>query len=255
MAETFNHSESTQSTAAREIIGYTRAICIASQQFASQLHNTAILLCGDSQAALEALRKFASPIPIIHQELKKLFEVCASINFDVIRRWISREDLQAADELSRRPDASDWGCTRELVDIVLKHFQTTIELDVFASDIHHVADRFVSAFYVPGCAAVQAIYQDWQALLPHPSDTVWAFPSTKAISTTLSIIERQRANAIIIMPTRTASNEWIQVHNLSGNVSEPFPLPRRAELCCPSLRVPAEAINPILMGLSAFHVH
>jgi hypothetical protein len=156
IAGTFSREEGESFSAARETIGYVRSICIASQRFASKISDSAILLHGDCQAALGAIKKLASPVPIIHQELKRLFKACAAGKFDIIPRWVPRQHLQEAYELSRRPDASDWGCTTDLVELVLCHFHTTIELDVFASHIHHATDRFISAFYVPSCIALQA---------------------------------------------------------------------------------------------------
>jgi hypothetical protein len=254
VAGTFQPEEAHLSSAAREIIGYVRSIIIASQTFPQHLRNSAVLLHGDSQAALAALKKFASPVPIIQNELKHLFQVCGEFSFDIIPRSIPQDNLTEADELSRRPDASDWGCTQELVNTILHHFGVQVELDVFASDACHVTERFISAFYVPGCTAVQALAQDWQPLLSRPSATVWAFPPTKAISAALSAIEQHRINAIFIMPTRTSSNNWIQVHSLLGTNYPPFQLPLQASLCQSSLQVPSGAINPILMGLSAFHI-
>jgi hypothetical protein len=255
VAGTFDEQEAQLSSAARETIGYVRAIQVASQLFLDTLRESALLLLGDSQAALSALHKFASPSPAIHEQLKQLFTTCAIGAFDIIPRWIPRESLSEADELSRRPDASDWGCTPELVSLILNHFQVSVQLDLFASDAHHVTSNFISAFFVPGCIAIHALAQDWNSLLPNNSATVWAFPSTKHISATLTILEKQRIKAILLVPARQASNEWIQIHHLSGAVEGPFYIPRQPELCRPSLRVPSAAINPILMGLAAFYIH
>jgi hypothetical protein len=163
-----------------------RAIQVASKVFAKEIKDSSILLLGDSQAALNALRKISSPSPVINQQLKLLFRICSSGAFDIIPRWIPREQLTEADELSRRPDASDWGITEEQVRRILNHFGVSVELDIFASDIPHVVEPFISAFYVPGCIAMQALIQDWKLYLPHPSATIWAFPPTKAVSATLS---------------------------------------------------------------------
>jgi hypothetical protein len=138
--------------------------------------------------------------------------------------------------------------------MICSRFGVTIDIDLFASDVHHVTKRFISAFYVPGCIAVQSFAQDWSSLLSDPSATAWAFPPTKTISVALTSIEYQHINAIFILPTRLMTNDWIQVHNIQGRLSEPFQLPRQADLCCPSLRVPAGAINPILMGLTTFYI-
>jgi hypothetical protein len=255
VAGTFSVKEGATSSAARECIGYVRAIQTASEVFASELHNSAILLIGDSQAALAALRKLASPIPLMHTELKRLYGICSEHKFDIIPRWIPRDYLSEADELSRRPDALDWGLTDQIVRAIKHRFQVQdIDVDIFASDANHVVSRFVSAFYVPGSLAIQALTQSWPKLLTHRAATVWAFPPIKLVSETLSLLERQRINAIVILPSKTSSNDWIQVLNLAGTLSQPYFLPKVADLCRPSLRVPSEGINPILMGLAAFHI-
>jgi hypothetical protein len=255
VAGTFNQAEASESSAARETIGYVRAIQTACEQFPSHLHQASVLLLGDSQAALAAFRKFASSNAFIHDSLTTLFHLCARHKFDVIPRWIPRENLAEADELSRRPDASDWGCTTELVTIIASKFGVNIDLDMFASDNTHVTTKFVSPFYTPGCTAVHALAFKWRQLLSQPDATVWVFPPTKLLSHAISIIEAERINAILIVPTRTATNEWSQITNLPGQLSQPFHLPKRAELCKPSLRVPPESINPIVMGLTAFHIY
>jgi hypothetical protein len=254
VAGTFQPEKAHLSSAAREIIGYVRSIIIALQTFPQNLRNSAVLLHGDSQAALAALKKLASPVPIIHNELKHLFQVCGEFSFDIIPRWIPQDNLTEADKLSRRPDASDWGCTQELVNTILHHFGVQVELDVFASDACHVTERFISAFYVPGCTAVQALAQDWRPLLSSPSATVWAFPPTKAISAALS--------------ANRATSDQRHIHHANKNVfqqpdssTQPpwdelsaVPITTSSQLCQSSLRVPSGAINPILMGLSAFHI-
>lgn len=70
------------------------------------LNQSSVFLQGNSQAALSALRKFASSNTIIHEHLKRLFSLCAT-HIDIIPRWIPKEKLAEADELSRRPDALD----------------------------------------------------------------------------------------------------------------------------------------------------
>jgi hypothetical protein len=254
VAGSFEPAESQLSSAAREIIGYVRAIKIVAEKMPRELRGSAILLLGDSQAAIGALRKFASPSAPIHEQLTHLFELCSSGSFDTIPRWTPRDQLSDADDLSRRPDASDWGLTPDQVNQIMSHFYVQqIDLDVFASDIHHVVDKFISGFFVPGCTAVHALACNWRGFIPSKA-TIWVFPPLKALSVALSTIERNRIDAIIIMPSRTASNEWIQVHQLTGHVSGPFHIPRQAHKCRPSLRVPSSTVNPILMGLSAFFV-
>jgi hypothetical protein len=254
VAGTFTEAERALSSTEREIIGYTRTIQVAARRFPEKLNNVALLLQGDSQAAIAALRKFASSNTVIHNQLRHLFSICASKSFDIIPRWTPRSELTEADELSRRPDASDWGCSPELVSLILNHFHTGIDIDLFASEAHHVAPRFVSLFYTPGCTAVHALACDWTKLMADTKDTAWIFPPSKSVSAALNLIEKYRINALVIMPAQRATNEWIHIRHISGIVSQPFIIPKRKEFCQASLRVPVEAINPVLMGLAAFYI-
>jgi hypothetical protein len=255
VAGTFSHEESKLSSTARKMIGYTRALEITAQHRPQDMNQSSVLLQGDSQAALAALKKLASSNTIIHEHLKRLFSLCATHNFDIIPRWVPREKLAEADKLSRRPEVSDWGCSKELVALIQQQFRITIDVDMFASEGHHVSSRFVSAFFTPGCLVVHALARRWRPLLSSPTATAWVFPPTKSITSALSIIESERINTILIVPTRTTSNEWIQLQHLTAEISAPFHIPRRREFCQPSLRVPHEAINPALMGLTAFSIH
>jgi hypothetical protein len=131
VAGTFTTQEGLLSSAARKVIGYIRSMDVAWNLFDSTLCGSTVLLQGDSQAALAAiLRKFASPVPFIHEELKRLFQICSIHAFDIVPCWILRENLTEADEFSRRPDALDWGCTSELTKLICRHFNTTIDIDL-----------------------------------------------------------------------------------------------------------------------------
>jgi hypothetical protein len=252
---TFNEEESLQSNTAREIIGYTRAIEVAAIRAPQELKESVVLLFGDSQAAIAALRKFDSPSSFIHEQLARLFWFCSSSKFDIIPIWIPRFQLTDADKLSRRPDASYWGFTADQVKVITAHFGVRIALDFFASETHHVVDKYISVFYTRGCIAVHALACDWREFLAANDATAWVVPPFKSLSAALSAIQRFKVDAIIIMPTRTASNERIHVQNLTGVVSAPFYIAKQAIKCRPSLRVPASTIDPILMGLTAFYVN
>jgi hypothetical protein len=90
---TFKQAEALESSAAHETIGYVRAIQVACEQFPSYLHQASVLLLGDSQTTLAAFRKFANSNAVIHDKLTTLFHLCAQHKFDVIPRWIPRENL------------------------------------------------------------------------------------------------------------------------------------------------------------------
>jgi hypothetical protein len=54
-------------------------------------------------------------------------------------RWIPKEKLAEADELSRRPDALDLGRLKELVVLIQQQFRIIVDVNMFASEAHHVS--------------------------------------------------------------------------------------------------------------------
>jgi hypothetical protein len=108
-----------------------------------------------------ALNKFRSSAPDVADSLKGIFELCSSLEFDVVAQWKPRG---VEDALSRVPDASDWSLAPSILSSICQAFGTPTA-DLFASDVWHVAPTFVTPRYMPGCAAVDAHYQDWRNLI------------------------------------------------------------------------------------------
>jgi hypothetical protein len=251
---TFSAKEMGQSSTAREVHGYAAALEAAAQQFPDKVRGAAMLLEGYNQGAISALNHLRSPIAEINQVPRKVFRLCCEEQMDVIAKWIPRENLEQADALSRLPDPSDWGLSTSQLHQVFGHFMRSPTIDIFASDVHHVADRFVSRFFTPGCLAVDAIKQDWSALLD-PSDVVWLFPQHMQVSIALSMLEAAKVEALICMPIKAGLNELVQLHQMVGAVvSAPYLVPRRVESCVPSARVPSGTLNPALLDLGGVDV-
>jgi hypothetical protein len=157
---TFSPEQAAQSSTAREIWGYAAALEAAFKNFPEELKEAAVLLEGDNQGAISAINHLRSPVEEINGVLRRIFQLCSDNGFDVVAKWIPRDNLSDADALLRAPDHSDWGLSDEELRKVLKHFGVQPTLDLFASDVHHVADRFVSKFFTPGCTAVDATKQN-----------------------------------------------------------------------------------------------
>jgi hypothetical protein len=200
------------------------------------------------------LNKLRSPVPEIHGLLQHVFHLCAEFDFDLLAKWIPREDLTKADALSREPDPSDWALSSPLFAEVIEHFQVEPAVDIFASNANHVVDRFVSQVYVPGCAAIDATRLDWRRLLER-SEVAWLFPPTRCVSLAISLLEQYKVEALICMPVRPGSNELIQLHQLDkASKSAPFLIPRVASSCILSCRVPSEVVNPAFLGLGVIRI-
>lgn len=196
---TFPADQATESSTAREIRGYAAALTVAAQQFPQRLRGTSILLEGNNQGAISALNHFRSPNPGINQTLQRVFQLCCNMQFDVVAKWILRDNLTEADELSRRPDPFDWGLAKLEFERTCGLFGVRPSVDLSASDVHHVSDAVVSQFYTPGCMAVDAFRHDWGALLS-PSDLAWIFPPIKSVILAISLVQAYTQNALICLP-------------------------------------------------------
>jgi hypothetical protein len=251
---TFTEQQAAQSSTAREMRGYAAAIDSATKRFPDDVRGSSILLIGDNQGAISALNQFRSPLREIHESLDKIFQLCIKYDFDVVARWVPMDTISEADELSRRPDASDWGINHSIYDQTCTWFGVQPTVDIFASDAHHVVDKYVTQFYAPACAAIHALKLNWQELVGQ--GLAWIFPPTRASSLALSLIQRFRVNALFCAPVQEpGSNEHLQIQSLQGAiVSVPFQIPRSAESCTPSCRVPAGALNPAFLGLKVFMI-
>jgi hypothetical protein len=126
---TFPAEQIAESSTARKLRGYEAALSVATQQFPSQLRGTSVLLEGDNQGAISALNHLRSPNPGINSTLQRIFQLCCEMNFDVLAKWILRENLMEADELSRRPDPSDWGLASSELERVFHHFGVRPSID------------------------------------------------------------------------------------------------------------------------------
>lgn len=118
---------------------------------------------------------------------------------------------------------------------------------MFASDSHNVTDKFMSQSYVFGCTSVHAFVQDWRRLVG--TEVARIFPPIRGVSLAISLLEQHKVLGLLVMPQSRASNKAIQVNNLKGaTVSLLFTIPRSADSCLSSLRVPA------FLGLQVLYI-
>lgn len=158
---TFDPLVARASSALREVIGYVQSVKLAKELEPSLLQGSSLLILGDSQAAVACINKFRSPKEDINRSLEQLFDICVEAQCDVQARWQPREVIQAADDLSKETDAGDWGITPMEKERIVERFGASPDVDLFASDVHHVCEVFYSRSFTPGCAGIQALALDW----------------------------------------------------------------------------------------------
>jgi hypothetical protein len=186
--------------------------------------------------------------------LKEVFEICAELRADVIGKWIPRGELTKADALSREPDATDWGISKELFDSACSLFGCYPSVGMFASDMHHTVDSFVSHVFTPGCLAVNALRLDWSEIVKK-GQSIRVFPPVQCVSAALSLIEKYKIEAMICLPIMSGSNEIIQLASIREALkSEPMVVPHKNKSCIPSCRVPSESVNPAFLESGIMHI-
>lgn len=251
---TFSPEFAAASSTAREVAGYVAATQTAVQAGGGRLKGASLLITGDNQAAVACINNLRSSRPEIHQLLRRLFDLCVHAECGVQARWQPRELLSRADELSKEPDASDWGLAPELVRAICARFGVTPDVDLFASHMHHVAATFVFKYFEPGCTSVQAMALDWR-LLCKRDQTAWLFPPQNLVNQALVKLCSSRINAIVVLRYREDSNLAVLLKDLGqARISASFEIPRSSSSCRPSLRVPDKAINPAFTGLTAIYI-
>jgi hypothetical protein len=242
------------SSTAREMIGFLRVLQLAAARFPDLLKGAAVLVIEDNQGAVAALNKFSSSAPDIAATLREIFELCASWDFDVLAQWKPREELQDEDALSRVPDASDWGLAPKALAVIFEAFGHQ-EVDLFGSDTWHVASVYVSPRYMPGCAAVDALNQDWTELVPN-GGLAWIFPPVRALPKVIQNLKEFKTNSILVVPEAPTTNWWVQLQGLKAQarIVGPIVFERTTDICIPSRRVPLGTANPARFKLRAFRV-
>lgn len=229
------------------------AVELAAQAASEQLRGASLLITGDNQGAVSCVNNLRSPVHAINEAIRKLFSISAMMQCDILAKWVPRDSIKEADALSREPDASDWGLAPEIYEQACQRFGVTPGVDLFASDSHHQAPIFVSRVFTIGCKGVDAFRLNWGEIVGE--QTAWIFPPLRAVSQALSLLEQYKIPALVVMPSSTASNEYIQLHRLTGaSITGPFTIPRAVQSLHASSRVPAGTLNPALIGLAVFRI-
>jgi hypothetical protein len=246
---TFSQEQASQSSTAREVRGYAGALAAAVQTYSAELKGAALLIEGDNQGAISAVNHLRSPVAEINEELQTIFRICCENGVDVVARWMPGENFSEADALLRLPDPTDWGLSQSEMQKIICQFQICPTLDLFASGSHHVAAKFVSRFFTPGCFAVDATKLDWSSVAG-PDELAWVFSPNRLVNLALSMLESSKVRALVCLPIKAGSNELIQLRQMQGAmISAPYLIPRHTDSCIPSMRVLSGTLNPALLEL------
>lgn len=254
VAGSLTEAEVSQSSTAREMIGFLRVLQQAVLHHRPLLSGAAVLLVGDNQGAVAAVNSMRSSAPDVNAVLQEIFTLCSEGDFDVLAQWKPRAELAVQDALSRVPDASDWGLAPAVLRAAFLLFGQP-DVDLFASDTWHVAERFITPRYMPGCCAVDALRTDWRTLV-QPSETAWIFPPVRALPSVIQSLRNFRTDAILVVPEAATTNWWLELMHLGSDatMAGPLEIERSRDACIPSRRVPDGTVNPALYKLRVFKI-
>ena len=168
---------------------------------------------GDSQAAGAIFRKGGSQHADLESGELELFEAfldvihaAATGGFDVVFRWVPREQLVDADALSKFDDRHDFSLTVEAMQTVRDQLEEaglgSWDVDRFAAAHNKKTPRFNSLFATEGTEAVDAFSQSWSEGIS------FVLHNFNQLDRVLDHVERDDAEAVIVMPEWTRRPFW-----------------------------------------------
>lgn len=132
---------------------------------------------------------------------------------------------ERADWLSRVRDREDWKLNPALFRRVCHGLNFSPTVDAFATNLNRQVTRFWSRYPEPEATAVDAFAQEWA------KEKAWANPPYSMVGKVLSLLDRQQATALLILPQWPSQAWWPQL--LKRLVKAPILLPNRKDTFLP----------------------
>jgi hypothetical protein len=228
-----SEAERRKSSTLRELLGYAHAVRVIADRHGEQLRGQLVEVVGDSQAAAAIFRRGGSQRVDNDSGELELFEAFLDVlctasehRFDVTFRWVPREQLVEADALSKFVERHDFSLTAEAQALVGNELGPW-DVDRFAAAHNAKAARFNSRFATAGAEATDAFSQSWV------EGVSFVLHDFNQIDRVLDRVERDDAEAVIVVPEYVARPFWKRMH--AGQW-----LQRVAH----SLWLPAESVEP-----------
>ena len=156
-----------------------------------------------------------------------IFSICLSFDISLDSQWLPREENARADLLSRFIDRDDWSLNPVVFQFLDARWGPH-SVDRFSSHFNSQVVRFNSKYFSPGCAAVDALAQDWS------SDNNWLCPPTHLIVAAVKHLRYHKEVRTIIIPEWPSASFWPFLHISPSRfhtfVKDFVVLPRLADL-------------------------
>ena len=190
----------------REMTGYRDAVHTLAQT--APLAGTVVEVVGDAQSATFIFANGGSQVQDASTGELLLLEVLLDIlalgdseGCEIRFRWVPREQLQDADDLSKLVDRMDFSLKKAAFKYVLARFGP-VDIDAFAAPHNAIAKRFYARHGAVSAEARDAFAQSWS------SGVLYMLPDFHAIDKVLDKIECDNAIVIIIVPVWRHKSWW-----------------------------------------------
>ena len=203
--------KTTWSSALRELEGYRDALLTLCKK--RDMDGAVVEIVGDSLCCHCIFENGGSQVVdeatgtlLITEVLLELLTGAASAGAEVRFRWVQREDVQDADDLSKFVDRMDFGLKPARLSEMWRRLGPW-DIDRFACEHHTTCPRFNSLIESRHSEAVDAMAQDWS------SGVSFILPNFHMIDQITDKIERDNADVVLIVPAWQHKPWWRRLHS------------------------------------------
>jgi hypothetical protein len=205
------HHETARSSALRELTGYRDAYRTLRKRYS--MHGQVIEIVGDSLCCQYIFDNGGSQAVDADSGLLLLTEVlldlltAAADDGAVVRfRWVRRDQVQDADDLSKFIDRMDFSLHSQWLNWVRSTFGPW-DIDRFACQHNATVGRFNSLFDSTDSEAVDAMAQDWS------QGVSYILPNFHMIDQIMDKVERDNAEVVLIVPEWSHKPWWQRAYS------------------------------------------
>jgi len=193
----------------RELTGYRDAVRALARR--TPLVGKTVSVVGDARSATYIFANGGSQVVdkasgtlMITETLLDILNDADAGAYEVAFRWVRREEIQDADDLSKFVDTMDFSLTPDCLAYVLRTFGP-VNVDAFAAPHNTVCPRFFALFDSDKVETVDALGQDWS------QDVMFVLPDFHKIDLILDHIERDDAVVVLIVPVWRSKGWWNRI--------------------------------------------
>jgi len=195
----------------RELEGYRHSYATLRQR--RNLSGTVIEIVGDSLCCHYIFENGGSQKVdnhtgdlVVTDTLLAILNMAEADKATVRFRWVRRDLVQDADDLSKHADNMDFSLRPDWLSYVWRAFGPW-DIDRFAATHNTTAPRFNSLFDCEGSEARDTFSQSWA------EGTSYILPDFHRVAEVLDKIERDNAIAVLIVPAWHAKPWWFRLHS------------------------------------------